>query len=250
MKTIVVMQPTYLPWLGYFDLLDCADVFVFLDNVQIVRKTATTFDCRNRIKSTQGELFLACPIKKGEQKVNEILFNTTLFDDSQNWRAKHLRSIEMNYKKAPHFEDVFSFISPLIQNNSTTVADLNCGIIQAIAPKIGIQTQFVKASELADISGDKDIRLVNICRKLNGTRYLSPKGAHVYIEQHNPAGAFADTELDLIYQNYLPAAYPQLHGTFIPYLSILDLLFNVGFDNALDTIKKGRQAFLVSSDFK
>ncbi len=249
MKTIVIMQPNYIPWLGYFDLMDCSDVFVFLDNVQIVRKTATAFACRNRIKTNQGELFLVCPIKKGEQKVNEILYNHTLLDDNQNWRSKHLRSLEMSYQKAPHFEEVLHFITPLVQNGNTVVADFNIEINQEIARKIGITTEFKRASQLANISGEKDTRLVTICRAMGGTHYLSPKGAHEYIELQNTSGAFANTELGLLYQNYLPTEYPQLFGNFIPYMSILDLLFNVGFTDALKVIRNGRQPFLSSHDF-
>ncbi len=249
MKRIAIMQPTYFPWLGYFDLIAQVDEFVFLDNVQIVRKTANSFDCRNRIKTPQGELFLVCPIQKGTHTLHEICFNNTYPDSKQDWRSKHLRSIEMNYKKAPFFNEVFPLLNELIQQQDVSIATLNISIIKKISLQLGLNTKFILASEMPDITGEKDIRLVNMCHQLQANFYLSPKGAHVYIEAHQPSGAFANSGITLKYQNYQPQNYRQLHGNFIPYLSIIDLLFNCGFEQALPIIQQGSQSFLSSSDF-
>ena len=214
-----VMQPTFLPWLGYFDLIDSVDIFVFLDNVQIVKKTSNTWDCRNRIKTVQGELFLSFPIKN-RHNINQTLFNNSEIDDSRNWRTKHLKSIEMNYKKSQYFRQVFDFL----------------------------QTSFLTASEFTDIVGEKDSRLISICNTIDANSYLSPKGSSQYIEKVNTGGAFASTSIDLKYQNYVPYEYPQLFGDFISHLSIIDLLFNVGFDNSLEIIRKGRKQALKSNE--
>ena len=242
-----VMQPTFLPWLGYFDLIDSVDFFIFLDNVQIVKKTSNTWDCRNRIKTSQGELFLSFPIKN-RHNINETLFNNSEIDDSRNWRTKHLKTIEMNYKKSKHFIQVFDFIHPLIQNDIKIVSDFNISIIKSIASMIGLQTTFLTASELNDIVGEKDNRLISICNTIDADSYLSPKGASQYIEKVNKGGAFASTSIDLKYQNYVPYEYPQLFGDFISHLSIIDLLFNVGFDNSLEIIRKGRKQSLKSNE--
>lgn len=243
------MQPTYLPWLGYFDLIDTVDVFVFLDDVQIVKKTSNTWDCRNRIKTSQGELFLSFPVKKSNH-FEETLFNNTKIDDSRNWREKHLASIQLSYRKSPFFAEVSEFIKPLIKNEFDTVSDFNINIITEMAERLGINSNFVRVSDLGNIPGKKDIRLVEICKKVGADTYISPKGASEYIEKEAPGGAFPAANITLEYQNYFPIKYSQLYGDFISHLSTLDLLFNKGFSDSLEIIQKGRQPSLSSAEVK
>lgn len=244
-----IMQPTYFPWLGYFELIDSCDTFIFLDTVQIVKNTSKTWDCRNRIKTSNGELFLSYPIKRNPSpEIN--CFNNTFIDNTQNWRIKHLRSIEMNYKRAPFYSEVFEFIQHLLVNDFDMVADLNINIIKSISEKIGLKANFINASNLLNITGTKDDRLVNICKLLGADSYISPKGSAEYIENEKTGGAFTSANIKLSYQNYLPVDYPQLSTPFISHLSIIDLLFNVGFNSALMVINKGRQTPLDSITVK
>jgi len=241
-----IMQPTYNPWLGYFDLLDKVDTFVFLDNVQLVKRSWQT---RNRIKTPKGELFLSIPvITPNGQKT---LIKDAIIDDTQKWRKKHLRAIEINYRSSPFFDKVFPFIKDLLFFKTKNLADFNINFIQKIAWKIGINsTKIIRASQLEPLEGKKDKRLVEICKKIQCNIYISPQGSASYIEKENPGGAFPSAGIQLYYHNYEHPIYPQLYPPFIPFMGIIDLLFNVGFDKALQIIRKGRKKDIYYSEFR
>ena len=174
-----IMQPTYLPWAGGFDLLDQVDVFAFYDDVQVVRRS---WDVRNRIKTANGELFLTIPIRKTSHR-DETVFTTALIDDSRSWRKEHLAAIGHSYRKAVHFDEVFAFVEALIQVDLGVLADFNIHLITSIARRMGMTADLVRVSSLPECAGRKDARLVNICRRLSADAYLSPFGAHAYIER-------------------------------------------------------------------
>ncbi len=240
------MQPTYNPWLGYFDLMDKVDIFVYLDNVQLAKRS---WQVRNRIKTSQGELFLTIPIKKTKKREKTLIYEAVI-NDEENWRKKHLKALELNYRKAPYFDEVFPFVNKLIFNDINILGDFNINIIEAIKDKIGIKTKTLKTSQLKDLKGKKDELLVNICKKLNCDTYVSPQGSACYIEKGKPGGLFTENNIDLYYHNYKHPAYNQLYGDFLPYMGIFDLLFNEGFSNALDIIRKGRKKDIHYSEFR
>ena len=239
-----IMQPTYLPWAGGFDLLDQVDVFAFYDDVQVVRRS---WDVRNRIKTANGELFLTIPIRKTSHR-DETVFTTALIDDSRSWRKEHLAAIGHSYRKAVHFDEVFAFVEALIQVDLGVLADFNIHLITSIARRMGMTADLVRVSSLPECAGRKDARLVNICRRLSADAYLSPFGAHAYIERETPGGAFAGSGVALAYQQYEPVPYPQLHGAFASHMCVLDLLFNVGFERSAEVIRAGRRPSLTSQD--
>lgn len=238
-----IMQPTVWPWAGGFDLLDQVDVLVHYDDVQVVKRS---WDVRNRIKTTDGELFLTVPVKKTGHR-GDTRFTNALLDDSRPWRVQHLKSVASSYKKAPFFDEVFEFIEPLIMAEVSFLGDFNVSCISAVADKLGIRTHMVRASTLPAVNGRKDARLVAICRQLHADTYLSPLGAREYIEVETAGGAFHDSGVELCYQNYSPVPYRQLHGAFLSHMCILDLLFNEGFGNSLSIIRSGRKPRLSSA---
>ena len=244
--TCTIMQPTYLPWVGGFDLIDQVDLYSFYDDVQVVKRS---WDVRNRIKTANGELFLTIPIKKLFHR-DKTYFNNAIIDDSEKWRQKCISTIEMNYRKSSYFDDVFPFVQSLILNEYSTLADFNINIIVSIARKLGIKTEFVRTSMLDGIDGKKDERLLSVCKRLNANTYLSPFGASQYIEEKNTSGAFLDSGVALFYHKYHPIEYKQLYGEFLSHMCILDLLFNEGENNSLDIIRKGRQTSLTSEEIK
>lgn len=234
LKKCAIMQPTYNPWLGYFDLIDQVDVFVFLDTVQLNKRS---WQRRNRIKTPKGELFLTIPVKGSSR---EIIKNVRI-NNEYPWRKKHLKTIEINYRKAPYFEEVFPFIEEILNFKTDYLANFNINLIEKIAKKIGIRTKFIRASDLEPLQGKKDILLAEICKKINCNIYLSPQGSAVYLEANRPGGAIVENGIELYYHNYEHPEYPQLYPPFLPYMGIFDLLFNVGFNNALEIIRKGRR---------
>jgi hypothetical protein len=235
-----VMQPTYIPWLGYFDLIDQVDKFVFLDNVQLTRKFKGSWDLRNRIKTAQGDLYLTLPVKKNKS-IYETMLCGAYINYELPWIKRHLKSIEFAYKRAPYFNEVYPFIKNLIQSNEEILSEFNINIIKHICFKIGINKEFIKASELKNVDGHKDALVAAICKKIDCDYYLSPHGAHVYIEKDSPGGEFSKNGIQLFYQNYEHPVYDQPYGDFISHMSVIDLLFNYGFEKSLEIIKKGRR---------
>jgi len=236
-KLCAVMQPTYIPWLGYFDLIDQVDRFVFLDDVQVEKNS---WQLRNRIKTAQGELYLSISRKKnkGEQL---LLIKDTEVNDASRWREKHIKSLETAYRKTDFFEEVFPFVESLINTDTVNLSEFNVQIIQSIANRIGITTDFCISSKLTDIQGIKDQRVVLICKAMNCNAYLSPKGAAEYIDREKPGGEFPQHNISLHYHEFEHPKYKQLYGEFLPYMSIVDLLFNEGFDKSLEIVRSGRR---------
>lgn len=244
--TCAIMQPTFNPWLGYFDLIDQSDVFVIYDDVQISKQS---WQVRNRIKTAQGELFLSVPYLKGDNW-RELLICEAQTNELLPWRKKHLKSIENSYKKAPHFEEIFSFITDLYHPDFNTIALFNTNTIKKISDKIGINTNIIQSSGISGLEGTKDLRLLNICKTLHVTDYLSPQGSANYIEEFSPGGELVKGGIDVYYHNYKPVDYPQINGDFMPYMGIFDLLFNVGFNEASGVIRAGRLDSISYKNFK
>lgn len=236
--TIAVMQPTFNPWLGYFDMIDKVDSFILYDDVQL-RKSS--WQVRNKIMTPTGELFLTVPIKKGIH-FERSLINMAQINDDSKWREKHLKSFLLNYKKALYFNEVYPFVELLYNKSNSTLADFNANLILSISNKIGITTPIIRSSSLSDIEGRKDDRLVQICKKLVANTYLSAKGSSDYIEEVTPGGQFPINNIELKYHNYTHPSYNQHNSTiFTPFIGIIDLLFNVGFYNSLAIIRTGRE---------
>lgn len=229
MSTIAIMQPTYLPWIGYFAMIDRVDTFVFLDSVQFARRS---WQQRNRIKTANGPQMLTVPVhKKGarDQKIAEVTI-----DDQGHFADKHLRAIEHALAKAPHFDEHAAQLFAILQAGHERLVELNIELITWLTGAFGIESRFVRSSGL-DVEGSKDELLADICRAFDATTYLSAPGSRAYIEASD---AFERRGITVRYHDYDHPAYPQLYGTFAPYMSAIDLLFNVG-PQSLDTLRSG-----------
>lgn len=221
------MQPTYIPWVGYFDLISRSDVFVFLNDVQFSKQS---WQVKNKILSQGNELKLTVPIKKAKLSTN---IDQIIIDDSQPWRKKHLKSIYYSYIKSPFFDDVFPVIEKVICNeNNILLVDFNVEIIKTLSGKIFDKCFFIDSRDLKIYSNDKLDRVIKICKKVGATEYLSPSGSITYLESMNYKKRFSDSSIDFLAHNYTPKKYTQLNSPFKPFLSIIDLLFNKGFKKA------------------
>ena len=229
MKTVSIMQPTYLPWLGYFDLTNRSDIFVFLDTVQLDKRS---WQQRNRIKTPNSEIMLTVPVfTKG--RFNQEIRDVEI-DVSQRFQKKHFNSIQLNYKNSKYYKLYIGELEEIFFSKISRLANLNIKLIKWLSSKIGIKTKFISSSEL-DVSGSKTELLINICKEINANHYLSPIGSKGYIEKNN---LFTNSGIQLSYQDYQHPTYNQLFGDFIPYLSVIDLLFNEG-EKSLEIIKSG-----------
>jgi hypothetical protein len=233
---IAISQPTYLPWIGYLDLIDQVDTFVFLDNVQFEKQS---WQQRNRIKTPTGLHWLTVPVVfRGRfgQLINEVEIR-----DSEFWR-NHLRAIELNYRRAPFFDDYFEELSSRMETTAKSlsaalIADLDIRLIEWFMDKLGIQTRLLLSSHLEQ-PGRRTELLANICDSLGADQYVSPLGSAAYLLQE--MDVLLDKEIDVVFQHYEHPRYRQLFSPFCPYASILDLIFNEG-DRALEILRSGRR---------
>jgi hypothetical protein len=219
MLTATIMQPTYLSWIGYFDLIDQSDTFVFLDSVQFDRRS---WQQRNRVKSRDRVLWLTVPVhSKGrrDQRICDVEI-----DRSAKFEQKQLSTIRQCYAQAEYFDTYFNDLSTILEGGHEKLVDLNVNLIEWFCQKLGLDATFVRSSNL-EAGGDKADLLVNICQEVGADRYLSPPGSQAYLDAQNP---FPAKGIDLVYQDYPHPVYRQLFGEFVPYLSVLDLLMNEG----------------------
>ena len=215
---ISIHQPQYLPWLGYFDKIESAESFVLLDNVQFAKGS---FQNRNRIRTNDGWIWLTVPvITKGHfrQALNEVEINNKVC-----WQHKHWQSIKINYNRAKHFKEHGPFLDAVYFKRWDRLVDLNVFITKYILSYLGIERKIYFASHLK-IDGNSTDRLINICKCLNADTYLSGTGAYDYID----AAKFTKEKIKLKFQDFTHPAYNQLYSPFIPYMSIMDLIFNYG----------------------
>lgn len=227
MTTVAIMQPTYLPWIGYFGLMDKVSVFVLLDSVQFARRS---WQQRNQIKTANGAQWITVPVySKGAR---DQLITDTIIDRSRDFPEKHVRAIDLAYKKAAHFESYAPELFGILRRGHVRLTDLTLELIYWLRDRIGIQTPIFQASQIT-ASGRKADLLANICRAVGADRYLSPPGSRGYMEESSAFGAMG---IAVDYHDYLHPQYTQLYGQFLPYMSVLDLLFNEG-PNTLNVIR-------------
>ncbi len=216
---VSIHQPDYIPYLGYFYKIYQSEIFVFLDDVQFSNDNMHHW---NRIKTSQGECRLKIPVTYsfGDN------INMVRTKDELKWKTKHLKTIEMNYKKSKYFPEIFPCYKKLILEQYPSLAEMNINIIQFICEGYGFKPQFIRASDL-NITSAKEKRVIDICLALGGTTYISGNGARVYqADEH-----FKTKGIHLQYTDYQPFEYKQLWGEFMPNLSVLDYIFNCGFNN-------------------
>lgn len=229
---VSVHQPHYLPWLGYLDKIDQSDVFVILDNVQFKKRE---FQNRNRIKTPGGETWLTVPVVtkgKYEQKTAEVEI-----DNTAPWREKHLKSLELNYRKTPFYEEIMEKLEKYYTGPvHNKLMDLCTDMLDCYKDFLQISTPVRFESEL-NIQGVRSERIVNICKALEANTYLSGSGAKAYLDEE----LFEREGLGLEYQHYKHPEYNQLHGEFQPYMAAVDLLFNHGSDSG-EIMKHGRRS--------
>ncbi|MBF0486229.1 MAG: WbqC family protein [Candidatus Omnitrophica bacterium] len=215
-----IHQPQYLPWLGYFEKMSRADVFVLLDNVQFKKNE---WQNRNRIRTSQGWQWLTVPVLHDHgQLICDVKFNS-----SRHWREDHVRAIELNYKKAPFFDVYWPRLRLIYEKDWKALGELNIALVTLLAEFLGIATEIKIASKL-NVSSEKTQRLIDICRARHCDTYLAGAGCAEYMD----FAAFKVAGIKVDVQSYNHPAYPQLWTGadvgFQPFMSVIDLLFNCG----------------------
>lgn len=212
-------QPTYLPWLGLFEKIAQADSFCVFDAVQAERRGWTT---RNSIKTDQGPLMLSVPVASKDHFEKRICEVEIMVG---NWTRKHMRSIELAYKKAPYFEQHFAGVGAILDlyADGGLLVDLNMDLLRYFLRALGIQVPLVRASDFS-FDGEKSALVLSMCKTLGATSYIFGGEGENYADVE----AFARAGIECRFQRYEHPEYRQLHGPFVPRLSVLDLLMNEG----------------------
>ncbi len=230
---IAISQPAYLPWLGYFDLIDQVDVFVLLDCVQFEKQS---WQHRNRIKTPTGLQWLTVPVLyKGYfgQRISEVLIRDADFT------RNHLRAIELNYRRTRYFEQYFADLAGVLQTScDKKLLDLTHNLILWFSRILGVKTPIVLASGLGG-QGKRSELLVSLCRSLDAQYYLSPFGSAAYLVSDLPL--FDNVGINVGFQHYEHPQYRQSFPPFVSHASVLDLVFNEGPDS-LAILRNGRKA--------
>lgn len=226
-----ILQPSYIPWRGYFDIIRRVDLFVFYDDVQYDRRGWRN---RNRVKTAQGTQWLTIPVHARGSQTDHLPINS-IRTAGHEWARQHFETMRRNYRKAPFFELYADWLEGAYSNPPEMLADLTIALTKEIAAKLGISgTQFRRSSELS-ASGAKTERLLDVLRQVGATHYLSGPSARDYIEPLK----FDDAGVTLEWMDYEYPEYPQLHGPYDPHVTVLDLLFMTG-ERAADYIwRKG-----------
>jgi hypothetical protein len=227
--SLVITQPMLMPWHGLFSQLLLSDRILIYDDVQLPRGggAGRGFMTRVQIKTGKGSDWLSIPVKRSgqdNQRICDALIGPT------DWRRQHLARIEQAYRKAPFFRSIFDeVVSPIYANNTPLLADFLVGSMEVIASVFGIPVPFERTSQgnwAREMS--KTDRVVEICRSVGARDYISGNGGMDYLDY----APFECEGIRVNYMKYTLKSYPQLHGAFTPYLSLIDLLFCVGTDEA------------------
>lgn len=229
---VVILQPSYIPWRGYFDQICRADLFVFYDDVQYDKRGWRN---RNQIKTSQGKQWLTIPVYSRGAQTQNIPINQIQIVWDDLWNETHLKAIVQSYRKAPYLNQYLPLLETFYGRHDAFLADFTIDFTAVLTHELGnTHTRFMRSSEIAGIDGQKTDRLIQILQAVGGTHYISGPSASDYIEKEK----FDAAGITLEYMEYNYPEYPQLYPPFDPYISILDLLFMTG-PEAIRYISKG-----------
>ncbi len=219
----VILQPSYVPWRGFFDLVHRADVFVFYDDVQYDKHGWRN---RNRVKTPQGTQWLTIPVQSAGNVEAGLKILDVKTNPAARWAKKHAQTLKQTYARAPRFEEVAPLVDEIYAECPERLCDFTIASTIRLARALGItSTRFARSSELG-VDGERTERLVEIVRHVGATRYISGPSAQAYLEPERFAAA--GVELEYIVYDY--PEYPQLHPPYDAFVTIWDTLFMLGED--------------------
>lgn len=220
---VVILQPSYIPWRGYFDQIRRADLFIFYDDVQYDKHGWRN---RNQIKTAQGKQWLTIPVHSKGVTAG-IPIRDVRIDWSKPWAKNHLKALTFAYQKAPYFKEYLPLLAAFYGRQDACLADFTIETSILLSRELGFtSTRFLRSSELPGIDGARTDRLIQILQRVGAKRYISGPSAREYIEPER----FDRAGILLEYMEYNYPEYHQLYPPFDPYVTILDLLFMTGSD--------------------
>ena len=224
---LVIIQPSYIPWRGFFHQIQKTDIFMFYDDVQY---DVDGWRNRNRVKTASGTRWLTIPVRAAGHLLKKTPINEIRIDWNRNWAKKHWTTLQNSYGAAPYFERYAPLLESFYARHDERLSELTIDLTLALAAELGIRhTRFVRSSELK-IEGTKTDRLLSLLGAVGSRRYISGPSARAYIDHDKVAAAGVSIE----YMVYDYPEYEQLHPPYDPAVSILDLLFMKGPDAGRD----------------
>ncbi len=221
-KIVGIHQPNFLPWVGYFYKIMNCDVFVFLDDVQYIKRS---FINRNKIKTKEGTQYIRLSlIQKGRYK--QLINECELYNRNENNRII-INVIKTNYSKAKYFSKYFEEFKNILREDTNSLLKLNILFIKWILNILNIEIELIKSSELKNILGTSTERLISICKNVGSNKYFSGIGGDKYQDKE----IFEKSNIELVMTDFKHPVYNQLWENFVPNLSIIDLIFNYGEDS-------------------
>lgn len=220
--TLSVLQPGYLPWLGFFDQVRRCDVFVLYDDVQFNKHGWRN---RNRIKSSKGFQWLTVPVRHkglGKQKILDVEI-----DNSTAWGRKHVATIQQCYSRAPFIQHYLPSLSEVLLSRWERLVDLDLALIEIMCGWFGLQRRIIRSSTLG-VEGEPSERLLKLCLHFGACCYYSGLLAKNYLD----IDLFASKGIQVQWQPNQHPVYQQQHGEFLSHLSALDLLLNCGEESS------------------
>lgn len=218
---VCIHQPMYLPWCGLFDRIARSDLFILLDNAQYSKNY---FINRNKIKTPRGWTWLTVPVISHGKAGQRIMDVET--DGKIPWERQHWKSISVSYGKAPFFRDYEPFFSELYSSRHERLNEVIMKTLIYLMESLAIRTKVVRSSEL-EVEGKKNEFILNLCRHVEADEYLSGPDGRNYLDLHQWDAA----GIDVLFHDYHHPVYPQQYGAFEPNMSVIDLLFNCGYDS-------------------
>lgn len=225
---VAVLQPSYLPWAGAFDMMAAADVWVFYDDVQYTRRDWRN---RNRIKGPKGPELLTVPVRKCPI---ETLIRDVRIHDEEDWAHSHLARLERCYAGCPQRDAVLALLEPLLCSGEQSLAALCMDTTRALARHLGLAPRFVTASELA-VEGRGQARVLALCRTLGAASYVNGAAGRALYDE----SAFAEHGIRLVFHEYDHPTWDQPHPPFASHLSVVDLLMSHAPEEALGILRSG-----------
>jgi len=218
---VVILQPSYIPWRGYFDQIRRADLFIFYDDIQYDKHGWRN---RNQIKTHQGKQWLTIPVH-AKGVTQGVPVRDVRIDWSKPWARSHQKSLALSYAKAPWFKDYLPMLDSIYQRRDEFLADFTIETSILLARELGFtSTRFMRSSQMASLDGKKTDRVISVLKQVGATHYICGPAASSYMEPQK----FDEAGITFEYMQYDYPEYLQLHPPYDPYVSILDLLFMAG----------------------
>jgi hypothetical protein len=239
---IAMMQPTFLPWQGFFELVCKSDIFIILDDFQF---SVQSYHQRNRLFVNKGQVdWYTVPVQKS------VSFGRALKDvainDKLPWRIKTWKRIQQNYSKTSYFGEIAPSIEKWLLNSYQSIAEQNIAFIKLICDILKIHTE-IRLSSQYKTSAHRSHKVLELLRWCNATQYFCAKGSFEYMKED---AVFPVDDIEILFQNFTPKPYTQIGAIdeFVPFLSVLDSLLNIGHDQTLELINKGTAKWVTWTD--